>query len=102
MTIPRFVLTVIALAMMAEAAFAQNGALKIQSFPPGAAVSVDGQPTGKVTPVSVTLAVGSHVITIAAGNGWSPDTRVVAIGTGNNDLFVTLLPSVSASPQGPQ
>jgi hypothetical protein len=82
-------------------ALAQNGALRISSFPAGAAVSVDGVATGKVTPMTVSLPVGDHAIMVAAGAGWSPDTRIVTITTGNNDLSVTLLPVVAAGPQGP-
>src|SRR5262245_52988322 len=34
---------------------AQNGVLKVTSFPSGAAVAVDGAPTRKITPMSVTI-----------------------------------------------
>jgi PEGA domain len=36
-----------------------NGALKVTSFPSGANVSVDGVDTGNVTPMSISLAVGT-------------------------------------------
>jgi hypothetical protein len=83
-------------------AYAQNGALKVNSFPAGAQVMVDGQPTGKVTPMSISLSVGDHTVTVAAGNGWNADTRIVTITNGNNELYVTLVPTVTVGPQGPQ
>jgi hypothetical protein len=89
------------LALIASSAFAQNGSLKVSSFPDGAAVTVDGVATGKVTPTSINLAVGDHAISIAAGGGWSSETRIVTITTGVSQLSVTLLPITSAGPQGP-
>ncbi len=83
-------------------AFAQSGSLKVTSFPSGATVTVDGAPTGKATPMSVALSVGDHVVTVSIPNsGWTPDTRIVTVATGNNDLSVTLLPALTAGPQGP-
>jgi len=83
-------------------AAAQNGALKVTSFPSGAAVAVDGVSTGKVTPMSVNLAVGDHTVTVTIPNsGWQADTRTVSIVSGNNDLSVTLLPKLTEGPPGP-
>lgn len=80
-----------------------NGDLKVTSFPSGANVSIDGTDTGKVTPMSTSLAVGDHTVVVSIPNsGWNPDTRAVTIVSGNNDLSVTLLPIVTAGPQGPQ
>jgi hypothetical protein len=49
---------------------AQNGALKVTSFPSGAKVTIDGSDTGKTTPMSVSLASApspsSPEITISA------------------------------------
>lgn len=79
-----------------------SGALKVTSFPSGAKVFVDGEDTGKVTPMSVSLPTGDHVIVVSLPNtGWSPDTRTVTVVSGNNDLSVTLLPTLTAGPQGP-
>jgi hypothetical protein len=76
--------------------------LKVSSFPSGAAVSVDGVPTGKITPMNISLPEGDHVITVEIpGGGWRPDTRTVTIGAGNNDLSVTLLPLLTTGPPGP-
>jgi hypothetical protein len=81
---------------------AANGALKVTSFPSGARVLVDGTDTGKVTPMSVSLTEGDHVVTVTIPNsGWTPDTRIVTIAAGNNDLSVTLLPALTQGPVGP-
>lgn len=80
-----------------------NGSLKVTSFPSGANVSIDGTDTGKVTPMSTSVAVGDHTVVVSISNsGWNPDMRTVTIVSGNNDLSVTLLPVVTAGPQGPQ
>src|SRR5215813_8649246 len=78
-----------------------NGALKVTSFPSGAHVAVDGVDTGKVTPMSISLPVGDHNVVVSIPNsGWNPDTRTVTINTGNNDLSVTLLPTLTPGPKG--
>src|SRR5262245_13679107 len=80
-----------------------NGSLKVTSFPSGANVAVDGVSTGKATPMSISLPVGDHqVVVFIPNSGWNPDTRTVTVNTGNNDLSVTLLPTLTAGPQGPQ
>ncbi len=79
-----------------------NGALKVTSFPSGAHVAVDGVDTGKVTPMSVSVAVGQHTVVVSIPNsGWKPDTRTFVVVSGNNDLSVTLLPNLAAGPMGP-
>ena len=84
-------------------AAAQSGALKITSFPSGAQVSIDGVPTGKLTPMSVSLTTGDHTVTVSLSDaGWRPDTRVVTVVAGNNDLSVTLLPALTVGPPGPK
>ena len=81
---------------------AENGALKVTSFPSGAHVAVDGVDTGKVTPMSVSVAVGQHTVVVSIPNsGWKPDTRTFVVVSGNNDLSVTLLPNLAAGPMGP-
>src|SRR5687768_5191577 len=83
-------------------AAAGNGSLKVTSFPSGAEVWVDGVNTGKITPMSVSLIEGDHSITVRLpGTGWNPDTRTVTIVAGNNDLSVTLLPTMTAGAPGP-
>jgi hypothetical protein len=79
------------------------GTLKVTSFPSGAQVTVDGVNTGKVTPMNIALADGDHIVRVEIpGSGWSADTRTVSIVAGNNDLSVTLLPTLTTGPQGPQ
>src|SRR5437868_14421763 len=81
---------------------ATSGSLKVTSFPSGAEVWVDGTYTGKTTPMSVSVAVGDHAVLVRIPNtGWNADTRVVSIVEGNNDLSVTLLPTITQGPQGP-
>src|SRR5262245_25872502 len=73
------------LGLTVSAAFAQSGALKVTSFPSGAEVIVDGVNTGKVTPMSVSLPVGDHSVMVTIPNsGWTPDSRIVTIASGNN------------------
>src|SRR5215467_8298923 len=84
------------------AAADESGSLKVTSFPSGANVAVDGNDTGKVTPMSVSLSVGTHTVVVSIPNsGWGVDTRTVNLVSGNNDLSVTLLPVLSAGPMGP-
>jgi len=80
-----------------------NGALKVNSFPSGAHVSVDGKDTGKVTPMSVSLSVGKHTVVVSIPNsGWKADTETCQIVSGdNNYLNVTLVPATTSGPTGP-
>ena len=100
----RFVMFVLLVCTMASPAFAQNtsGSLKVTSYPTGATVWIDGVDTGKVTPMSESVTIGQHTVVVSVPNsGWNPDTRVVTVVAGNNDLSVTLLPTVTTGPQGP-
>lgn len=92
----------VVLCLMVTGAFAQgNGSLKVTSYPTGAAVAIDGVSTGKVTPMSESVPVGEHTVTVRVPNsGWNPDTRTVTVVSGNNDLSVTLLPTLAVGPQG--
>ncbi len=91
-----------ALLLMPGRAGAQDGALKVTSFPSGANVSVDGQDTGKVTPMSISVSVGTHTVVVSIPNSsWNADTRSVDVAQGNNDLSVTLLPISTIGPIGP-
>jgi PEGA domain-containing protein/collagen triple helix repeat protein len=101
--VPRFCLyTSVAALLSSTTLLAANGSLKVTSFPTGAEVWVDGENTGKSTPMTVSLTEGDHLVTVQIPNsGWNPDTRTVTIVTGNNDLSVTLLPALTAGPQGP-
>ena len=98
-----FVFTVSLQSLQPTSSFAATGALKVTSFPSGAEVIVDGASTGKVTPMSVSLTEGEHLITVQISNsGWNADTRTVTVVPGNNDLSVTLLPSLTEGPAGPE
>jgi hypothetical protein len=91
-----------AVLLMPSRAWAQNGALKVTSFPSGANVSVDGDDTGKTTPMNISLSVGTHTVVVSIPNStWNPDTRTVEVVQGNNDLSVTLLPASTIGPVGP-
>src|SRR5882724_2105902 len=91
-----------ALLLMPSRAWAQNGSLKVTSFPSGANVSVDGEDTGKVTPMSISVSVGTHTVVVSIPNSsWNADTRTVDVASGNNDLSVTLLPISTIGPIGP-
>ncbi len=97
------VVSLLAALLFASMAYAQSGSLKVTSFPTGAKVLVDGVDTGKVTPMSLSLAIGDHQVTVRiAGGGWNDDTRTVTVVEGNNDLSVTLLPTLTQGPPGPQ
>lgn len=103
MSKPAFLLAVLLLCSTAVLAQSSNGALKVTSFPSGAQVIVDGVNTGKTTPMSISVSVGDHSVTVSIPNsGWNPDTRTVTVVSGNNDLSVTLLPVLTVGPQGPQ
>src|SRR5688572_708030 len=79
-----------------SAAQTGGGSLKVTSFPSGAKVVIDGVDTVKVTPMSASLPVGDHSVTVSIPNsGWNTDSRIVTIAAGNNDLSVTLLPIVT-------
>lgn len=98
--VPLLVLTIELL--VSFPAHAASGSLKVTSFPAGAAVSVDGANTGKTTPMSISLLVGTHVVKVEiAASGWAPAESTVTIVEGNNDLSVTLLPALTQGPQGP-
>ena len=98
-----FAIVAVSFALFSTAALAQSGALKVTSFPSGANVKIDGVDTGKTTPMSTSLATGDHTVVVSIPNsGWNPDTRIVTIVSGNNDLSVTLLPILTVGPQGPK
>ena len=99
----RMTLVVILLVGLESPIGAESGSLKVTSFPSGAQVLVDGVSTGKLTPMSISLPVGEHLVTVQIpDSGWRADTRTVTIVTGNNDLRVTLLPAVTDGAPGPK
>ena len=65
----------------APAAAPAEGTLHVTSNPPGAAVSVDGQPRG-VTPIDVTgLGLGDHAVKVEL-KGYQPRTENVTLSAG--------------------
>jgi outer membrane lipoprotein-sorting protein len=87
--------------VLSASLYAQNGTLKISSFPAGANIAIDGVNSGKTTPATISLAVGDHNVVVSIPNsGWNPDTRTVTVVSGNNDLSVTLLPTLIQGPKG--
>ena len=77
--------------------------LVVSSNPSGAHVAIDGVDTRQLTPMGIELKAGKHQVTVSmTGSAWNPDTRMVEIMKGNNDLSVTLLPKVTAGSSGPQ
>jgi serine/threonine protein kinase len=67
---------------------AAGGTLMLTSNPKGAAVLVNGKPTGKSTPTDLTLAPGKYEITVELGGRQS--TQTVTIGSGISYLKFTL------------
>lgn len=81
----------------------QNAKLKVTSFPAGAHVSIDGVEMRKVTPMTAEVAVGQHQVRVfAPGSGWNADTQTVQLVQGDNELDLTLIPTVTVGPPGPQ
>lgn len=100
-TIARVLTSLFAVLLLAVICHAQNGSLKVTSFPSSAQVWVDGAYTDKLTPMTISLPIGSHTVTVQVPNsGWNPETRTITIVEGNNDLSVTLLPAISQGPKG--
>jgi hypothetical protein len=80
-----------------------NAKLKVTSFPAGAHVSIDGVELHKVTPMTADVEVGQHQVRVfAPGSGWNPDTQTVQLVPGDNELNLTLIPTVTVGPPGPQ
>jgi hypothetical protein len=78
-----------------------DASLKVTSYPSGALVSVDGVDMRKVTPMQIDLRVGTHTVKVYIPNsGWNPDTRLIEIERGHNDLSVTLLPKSAVGAAG--
>lgn len=80
-----------------------NAKLKVTSFPAGAYVSIDGVQMHKVTPMTAEVEVGQHQVRVfAPGSGWNADTQTLQLVQGDNELNLTLIPTVTVGPPGPQ
>jgi PEGA domain len=90
------------LLLSATAALAANKQLTVDSFPEGASVTLDGTSTKQSTPVTLTVAQGSHTVLLTPpGSGWNASSNTVNVQT-NTTLVVVLLPTLTAGPQGPE
>ncbi len=100
----RLALSCALVAAFVAPAAAQHGSLTVSSFPAGAQVIVDGAATGKVTPATIVLSLGDHVVSVTAGagSGWQPATRTITIGVGRTEVAFTLVPTSITGSQGIQ
>jgi len=91
------------LCLLGTCLYAQSSPVKINSFPPGANVTVDGI-GGKTTPVNIALLYGQHTILVSApGTGWTSATRTLNITDDTaREVNVTLLPTLTTGAPGPQ
>ena len=93
---------IVLLGTFAVTARVEAASLKVSSFPSGAKVTVDGVDTGMVTPMTIAVPEGDHVVTVSIpGSGWKAETQIVTIAAGINTLNVTLVPTVVAPADGP-
>src|SRR5260370_10935773 len=85
-------------------AFENAQSLHVTSFPDGANVFIYGKDSGKVTPMSVAMTPGQHAVKVQllGSAGWNTDTRTVDTYSGDVHLSVTLLPTLTSVPPGPQ
>ena len=85
------------LAIATPALAQQRGSLRIESVPEGATVYIDKVRVRQETPVTVSLPLGQHQVTVTFPNsGWAPNHQTVNIRRGRNEeLYVILLPAVT-------
>jgi len=82
-----------------------TGLLKISSTPANAQISVDNLPTGQVTPASLTLTPGDHLISLRKAGYYDCDTTINVIASQTTTISLTLEPkptslSIATSPAG--
>ena len=68
------------------------GRVILKSAPPGARISIDGQPPIGITPLDWDLPPGKHTITMTAP-GRKPGSRDVVVASNRSDLVVLTLPA---------
>ena len=91
------------LALSSLPAYAQNGVLRVNSFPCGRRCHCrwrgdrEGHAGEHQSAGGSTFRHG-----VRAGTGMESDTRTITIVPGSNELNVTLVPANTAGPQGPQ
>jgi serine/threonine-protein kinase len=67
---------------------APGGTLMLSSTPPGAAILIDGRPTGRATPAQIALPLGSHRVTVQRDGRQA--TQTVDVRSGISYLKVTI------------
>ena len=83
----------------------QTGSLNVTSLPPGATISLDGNPTGSVTPMELSgISVGPHAIRLEL-NGYAVWDSTVQVTTGTTLVAASLVSlvgtiDVSSDPTG--
>jgi uncharacterized repeat protein (TIGR01451 family) len=61
----------------------QNGSISVTSVPAGAAISLDGIGTGKVTPATlISVTPGNHIVSLTL-NGYRPVSKTVTVKAGS-------------------
>jgi hypothetical protein len=85
----QWIISLVAFLILPSALYANGGILTVTSFPWGAEVIIDGNPTHQMTPMITTLPSGTHTVTITSPDpGWEPETRTVTINGGITYLNV--------------
>lgn len=73
------------------------GTVRITCTPPGAAIAIDGEDTGRTAPAEVQLAAGEHTVTLTL-EGHQPLTdTVTVVASGTHELALTLAVSEEAT-----
>ncbi len=75
-----------------------TGTVEIQTNPPGARVSIDGQSTG-MTPMTLTLTAGAHALELS-GDGTARSIQLSVKAGGHTSQFVELPPPAPAPTGG--
>lgn len=74
----------------AEPATAATGTIRVVCTPAGAAITIDGQDTGRTAPADLEVAPGEHTVTLTL-EGHQPVTETVMVAPGGmNELALTL------------
>jgi tetratricopeptide (TPR) repeat protein len=72
------------------------GTVRVVCTPPGAAITVDGEPTGQTAPAELQLPPGEHTVTLTL-EGHEPITDTVTVAPGGtHELALTLAASEAA------
>jgi serine/threonine protein kinase len=69
---------------------AMNAVMVVNSNPPGAAISLDGKPTGRVTPAQFTVDKGSHNVVLRK-QGYLDETTAAELAAGQNFQYAPSL-----------